>query len=173
MARGTGGLRFGPGGEWKQLDSETVGCVGEPAFCYTGTLQLGLGALLPCRGREALVHGRGAMEWRLWGALPLARQQGGHLDQSALLRYLAEAVCFPPALLPSPHLSWAPAEEDPQHAARAVLTLGGATAAATLRFDGEGRFLELRSDDYWRVMPDGSTARMPWRATGADHQRFM
>ena len=118
----------------------------QPAFCYTGSLSLGLGGLLACRGREALLRGRGAMEWRLWGALPLARSEGGHLDQSALLRWLAEAVCFPPALLPSPHLRWLPAEAgDPPHSARAVVTLGGAAAAATLTFDGEGRFVELRS----------------------------
>lgn len=83
-------MRFEPGGAWKALRSQIVGAVGpEPAFVYTGTVQLGLGCLLPCRGREALLGGRGAMMWRLWGTVPLASSEGGHLDQSALLRWLA------------------------------------------------------------------------------------
>lgn len=155
-----------------RLDSTTVGAVSVPAFCYTGTLQLGLGRLLWCRGREALRRGAGAMQWRLWGALPLARSEGGHLDQSALLRWLAEAVCFPPALQPSRHLVWLPDEADPQRSAVARLTLGATSVTATVSFDGEGRFLELRSDDYWRVTPDGRVARNPWVARGGVHRRF-
>lgn len=172
MARGSGVMRFDRGGAWMRLDSATVGAVAAPAFCYTGTLQLGLGRLLWCRGREALRHGAGAMEWRLWGALPLARGEGGHLDQSALLRWLAEAVCFPPALAPSRHLAWLPAGADPQRSAVARLALGGTSVSATLTFDEEGRFLELRSDDYWRVRPDGGVARSTWVACGAAHRRF-
>lgn len=154
------------------LASSTLGAVSTPAFCYIGTLALGLGPLLWCRGREALLRGTGAMEWRLWGALPLASSRGGHLDQSALLRWLAEAVCFPPALLPSRHLAWLPGVGDAQRSAVAQLTLGGTTATATFTFDEEGRFVELRSQDYWRVMPDGTVARAPWVARGSAHQRF-
>ena len=172
VARGSGVMRFASGGAWMPLDSTTVGAVSVPAFCYTGTLQLGLGRLLWCRGREALRRCCGAMEWRLWSGLPLARSEGGHLDQSALLRWLAEAVCFPPALLPSDHLAWLPAEADPQCSAVARLTLAGTVVTATLTFDDEGRFLELRSDDYWRVTPDGSVARNTWVARGGAHRRF-
>ena len=89
---GSGALRFDSGSGWKALQAGTVAAVGpEPAFCYTGCLQLGLGRLLPCRGREALLQGRGAMAWRLWGAVPLASSESGRLDQSALLRWLAGA----------------------------------------------------------------------------------
>ena len=89
VARGSGGLRFDGGGGWKDLASTTHGAVGAPTLCYTGSLSLGLGGLLWCRGREALLDGRGAMAWRLWGALTLACHEGGRLDQSALLRWLA------------------------------------------------------------------------------------
>lgn len=173
MARGSGALRFDSGGGWKALESETVGALPAPVFCYTGSLSLGLGRLLACRGREALLRGRGAMEWRLWGALRLARSEGGHLDQSALLRWLAEAACFPPALLPSRHLRWLPAQAgDPPHSARAVLTLGSATTTATLTFDGEGRVVELRSEDFWRVAPGGGVTRQPFHARSSRHRRF-
>lgn len=169
MASGVGGLRFDRGGSWKPLRAQTVAAVGpEPAFCYTGCVQLGLGPLLGCSGREMLLRGRGAMEWRLWGAVPLARSQGAHLDQSALLRWLGEAVCFPPALLLSPLLRWTPAAEGegggPDRSARAVLTCRGITVTAVFTFDQEGRFLELHSNDCWRVQPDGSVVQAPWRA---------
>lgn len=84
----------------------------------------------------------------------------------------AEAVCYPPALLPSSFLRWEPCREDLQHSAVAVVEWKGVRASATLSFDGEGRFLELRSRDYWRVMPDGRVAQFPWRARGSNHKRF-
>lgn len=85
---------------------------------------------------------------------------------------VVEAVCYPPALLPSAHLRWLPSESDPEHSAEAVVTCRGSTARATLTFDGEGRFVELLSGDYWRVMPDGGMARTQWRARGSRHRRF-
>ncbi|KAL4436532.1 hypothetical protein ABPG75_003671 [Micractinium tetrahymenae] len=188
VARGAGSLRFEPSGGWKPLAAATIAAVGpDPAFCYTGTVQLVPGWLLPCRGREALLQGRGAMEWRLWGALPLAASQGGRLDHSALLRWLAEAVCFPPALLPSRHLTWLPAAEGegggPARGARAVLRCRGARAVlrcrgvavqALLTFDEQGRFSQLETEDYWRVLPgSGEVVQAPWRARAVGgHKRF-
>jgi hypothetical protein len=44
------------------------------------------------RGQEGYAGGKGHMQWRLWGAVQLTKQEGAHLDQSALVRYLAGAV---------------------------------------------------------------------------------
>lgn len=94
-ARTVGELRFDAKSKWKHIDAITVGLVAEPAFTYTGTLQLGPGSLLWCRGQEGYVGSKGRMEWRLWGAVRLAKQEGPRLDQNALLRYLAgkRAAC--------------------------------------------------------------------------------
>lgn len=106
------------------------------------------------------------------GGVLLARGVGGNVNQSGLLRWIAEAVLFPPALLPSPHLAWQRSEEDPQRSARAVVRWRGTTTSATLTFDGEGRLLRLRSDDYWRVLPGGAVEQFPWVATATEHRRF-
>ncbi len=50
---------------------------------------MGPGKLLWVRGLEGYDGTKGQMEWRLWGAVPLARQAGPQVDSSALVRYLA------------------------------------------------------------------------------------
>ncbi len=53
MARQVGELRFGKGSKWMPIDSQTVAAVQEPAFAYTGTMQVG-----QCIGRGArLIRG--------------------------------------------------------------------------------------------------------------------
>lgn len=171
-ARTVGELRFGKHSKWKHLDAATVAAVNEPAFSYIGTLQMGPGSLLWARGREGYLAGKGDMVWKLWGAMKLTHQSGPHLDQSALVRYLAEAVCFPPALLPSSHLKWLPSPTAPDSCACAVINCGGAAAAATFTFDHLGRVRELRSNDFYRAQPGGRIQRTPWFARTAGFMRF-
>jgi hypothetical protein len=52
-------------------------------------MQMGPGALMWVRGHEGYLGGKGQMQWKLWGAVQLAKQEGPQVDQSALVRYLA------------------------------------------------------------------------------------
>ena len=58
------------------------------------------------------------MLWKLFSAVTLVNFGGREIDQSALVRYLTEAVYFPTALLPSRTLRW---EELDSDSARATL----------------------------------------------------
>ena len=61
------------------------------------------------------------MLWKLFSAVTLVNFGGREIDQSALVRYLTEAVYFPTALLPSRTLRW---EELDADSARATLVSG-------------------------------------------------
>ncbi len=47
-------------------------------------------------GRDGYVDGRGAMAWRLWGAVPFLRRRGTDVDRSAEWRFLGEAMVWLP-----------------------------------------------------------------------------
>jgi hypothetical protein len=81
-------------------------------------------------------------------------------------------VCFPPALLPSPHLKWLPSPTDPDRCASALLSCAGAVVAATFTFDSLGRVQEVRSNDFYRAMPGGRVVRTPWLARASGYMRF-
>ena len=68
------------------------------------------------------------MLWKLFSAITLVNFGGREIDQSALVRYLTEAVYFPTALLPSRTLRW---EELDADSARATLVSPGVPFAAS------------------------------------------
>ena len=127
-----------------------------PGYVWAATISLARG--LSVRGWDAYTRGRGHMLWRLAaGVLPLVSSAAPEVDQSALLRYLADAVYFPSALLPSPLLRW---EAVGDHAARAILSggPGAPTVAAVFHFGPGGEVLCMKTTDRARPLEDGSVA---------------
>lgn len=98
------------------------------------------------RGSDVLRDGRGAMDWRVAGLIPIARDSGADVARSAAGRCAAEGVWLPSALLPGAGVRWE-GEEGPggpvavarvpvagleEQALRIHLGPGGAPAAVTL-----------------------------------------
>ena len=88
--------------------------------------------------------GKGHMLWKLFSALTLVNFGGREIDQSALVRYLSEAVYFPTALLPSRTLRWEPLNDD---SARATLVHGGLCVSAVFYFNARGQIIRLTTAD--------------------------
>ena len=148
------GLRAGEG--WKKVAAVQHAAalpLRPPGYVWAATVWLAPG--LWVRGWDAYAGGRGHMFWRVLSALPLISSAAPEIDQSALLRYLTEAVYYPTALLPSPGLSWTPVGE---HAARATLTAGpgSPTVAAVFHFGPGGEALCAKTEDRARPLEDGS-----------------
>jgi hypothetical protein len=69
---------------------------------------------------DAYVAGEGVLHAEFLGLVPLADLRGTpELAKGELLRYLAEAMWYPTALLPSQGVRWTPIDDN---AARATLT---------------------------------------------------
>jgi hypothetical protein len=81
---------------------------------------------------------------RVLSLIPVAREQGGGLDQGGLLRFLGEVQWFPAAAL-ARYITW---EEVAPDSARATMTWGGITASMTFRFSPGGRLLESSAMRY-------------------------
>jgi hypothetical protein len=112
-------------------------------------------------GVSAFVHdtyllGEGSLHASLLGLFTVAKMSGApENNQGELLRFFAEALWYPTALLPSQGVRW---EVIDDNSARATLTDGATTASAVFQFNADGTIATFRADARYR---DKFTA-MPW-----------
>jgi hypothetical protein len=108
-----------------------------------------VGDRLAVRVRDGYAAGVGSMRAAIAALVPVARQEGTpEIAASALWRYLAEAVWFPTALLPSERLTWTPVDDS---TARATLRDRGATAVADFHFGSRGEVVRVTGSRYRAV----------------------
>jgi hypothetical protein len=112
-------------------------------------------------GVNAFVHdtyllGEGSLHASLLGLFTVAKiPSTPEANQGELLRYFAEALWYPTALLPSQGVRW---EAINDTSARATLTDGATTVSAVFQFNAEGTIDTFRTEARYR---DKLTA-MPW-----------
>lgn len=161
-----GAFRLEPGGAWLPMTAREHLFAGRPAFLWNARIRLAPGV-------HVVVHdfyaaGRGGVDPRLLGAWPLGPAGGPELAQSALLRYLAEAVLLPPALLPGPWLHWEPMDA---HHARAVVRDAGIAVSAVFTFAEDGRITAFETAERYRTVGD-TAVPTPFYGRMADYRRF-
>ena len=97
-----------------------------------GTLVSRVAPLLHVRVRDALFQGRGSGQVSLLSAFTVGADGGTpQMNSGSMHRYLAEAVWYPIALLPSPTLRWTAIN---QTSALATLTNHGVSVSLEFRF---------------------------------------
>ncbi|AKG21222.1 DUF6920 family protein [Calothrix sp. 336/3] len=112
-------------------------------------------------GVNAFVHdtyllGEGSLHASLLGLFTVAKMHGApENNQGELLRFFAEALWYPTALLPSQGVLW---EAINDTSARATLTDGATTVSVVFQFNAEGTIDTFRTEARYR---DKLTA-MPW-----------
>lgn len=132
-----GRFRQGEGRAWMPFTAEEVYTVDPPGFVWSTTMRFAPG--VPILGRDRYAEGRGDIEMRLLGLVPVAEASGEELDRGALLRYLNETMWFPAAVL-GPEITWEAADAN---SAVATMGYGGITASATFVFDDQGRPVDM------------------------------
>ena len=88
------------------------------------------------------------------------------MNSGALHRYLAEAVWYPTALLPSAKLRWSPIDDN---AALATLTDNGITVSLEFRFNATGEVAGIYSPARWGAF-DGGYKQVPWEGHFLEYQ---
>ena len=112
-------------------------------------------------GLNAFVHdtyllGEGSLHASLLGLFSVAKMDSTpESNLGELLRFFAEALWYPTALLPSQGVRW---EAINDNSARATLTDGATTASVVFQFNAEGAISTMRAEARYR---DKLTA-MPW-----------
>jgi hypothetical protein len=84
---------------------------------------------------EVYEAGEGELAVRLWGALPLSRERGPHVDKGEASRYLMELPWVPQAMLANAALEW---RELADTVVEVATPIGGERVAAHLRFGADG-----------------------------------
>jgi hypothetical protein len=137
-----GQFRLGEDQDWMPFTAEQFYTTDPPGFVWTARFQMA--PLLSVTGRDRYAGGEGSIDMRLLSLIPAANKRGGGLNQGALLRYLNETMWFPAAVL-SPYIIW---EAIDAMSARATMSYGGVTAAATFIFDEQGRLTDMVAERY-------------------------
>lgn len=133
----SGRMRTAPHKPWLPFKAVHYVNVDHPGFVWQARVKLAPG--IHMFGLDRYCQGHGFMNIKLLGIIPLVNTKPGpEMDQSTMLRYLAELIWYPTAALNS-YISW---EEIDQHSARAVMSWQGVTAGMVLDFDESG---DLRS----------------------------
>jgi uncharacterized protein DUF6920 len=129
-----GRFRGGAADAWRPFASIEAFAVSPPGFVWDARIRTA--PAITVRVRDAYVAGEASMRAAVLGVVPLVDvRDRPDLAEGALLRYLAEAVWLPTALLPSQGVEWAAIDES---SARATLRDGETTASLEFRFDRLG-----------------------------------
>jgi hypothetical protein len=160
-----GTFRLQPAADWLPMTGRERFFLGRPAFLWSARIRMFPGLVVAVHDHYAL--GEGAVDARLLGVLPVARASGPEVAQSALLRFLGEAVWAPPALLPSPWLRW---EALDAHRARAHIADGALQGSAVFTFDDQGAITGFEAQRY-RMVGDRNVLT-PFYGRTRDYRRF-
>ena len=142
---------------WKPFASTQLVVTRRPGFDWDGRISMLPG--LPVRVHDAYVAGEGILHATLLGLITLADLRGTReMAQGELMRFLAEAPCYPTALLPSQGVRWEAVDED---SARATLTDGDLAVTLLFRFDETGLIASVRAESRGRTV-QGKVVPTPW-----------
>ena len=123
---------------------------------------------VPVRVHDAFIAGEGLLQASLLGLVSVASMEGkGPLAEGELMRYLAEAVWYPTALLPSQGVIWTGRDE---RSALATLTTGETSVTMLFRFNDAGLIESVHADARTRAV-DGVTMETPWQGRHWNYQK--
>ena len=154
----TGTLRTHATAErWTAFEAEHL--VVPPAAGFLWNARVRVAPLLHVRVRDALIDGIGSGQVSLMSAFPVSAATGGlEMDSGSLHRYLAEAVWYPSALLPSSQLHWMPIDATK---ALATLTNNRVSVSLEFRFGDSGEVTGIYTPARWGTFA-GGFKQVPW-----------
>lgn len=151
----SGRMRRAPESPWFPIQAEQHNFYGPlvRTFFIRGRM-LGI----PIVGRDLYAEGQGEMIMRALGLLPVVDQSGEELASSGLVTIFNDMCLLSPSALLDPCVSW---EARDDRSARAALTDGKRTVAATLTFDEDGDLADFVTEDRFMEV-EGHFTRVPW-----------
>lgn len=151
----SGVMRLKEDQPWLPFEAEQYFNVDEPGFVWKAKVKMN--PLLYFAGRDRYLQGRGEMNIKLLSLLPVAAAGGSsEMDQSTLLRYLAEMAWFPTAAL-NDYIKW---EEIDANSARATMNYQGVTGSGVYTFDENGDNVSFFARRYREE--NGQFVLAPW-----------
>ncbi|WP_424004860.1 DUF6544 family protein (plasmid) [Haloarcula salina] len=161
----TGTLRAGDASSrWWPFTATQYVTVDPPGFLWDAAVDVA--PLVSLRVRDSYRDGDGSASVSLGGLVPIdGADPSPELNEGELLRYLAEAVWYPTALLPSQGMEWDAVDDG---TATATLEYGGVSATLAFTFD-DGEVTEVHATDRPRRVDDGYEPT-PWTGRWMDYE---
>lgn len=159
FASQSGGFRAKPEmNEWSKMEAEQYFSSNPRAFVWNSTISIVPGfSINVC---DSYIEGKGEMKGKLLSLFTLIDAQNQReLDEGALQRYLAEAVWFPTALLPSQGVTWSALDG---LKAKATITDFGITASLEFEFNNKGEIISVYTPMRYREV-SGKYEPTPWK----------
>ncbi|MGD0472823.1 MAG: DUF6544 family protein [Candidatus Velthaea sp.] len=152
-------------GSWSPFTAVEHFSVEPPGFLWDARIRMA--AIMPLYVRDGYVANEGAMYGTLAAMVPLVNQCGTPVMASGeLLRYLAEAVLFPTALLPRGGISWSSL---PGNTARVTLADGQTTVSCDVEFGERGEIARISALRYRDGA--GKSGLTPWVGRWSDYHQ--
>lgn len=150
---------------WKPFTSAQIVITSRPGFDWYGKIKMAPG--LWAWVHDAYVAGEGRLTASLSGIIPLMNMRDKkELAEGELMRYLAEAVWYPTALLPSQGVQW---QTEDAHSAWASLIDGDISVSLLFTFNDRGEITRVYSPARGRF--DGKNyIPTPWQGRFWDYQ---
>ncbi len=164
--RQSGNLRERPGQPWTEFEAEQYVVASTPALLWVARLRPF--PLVWIDSRELLVQGRAHMLSKIFSTISSVDRDDDATRRALLLRWMAESVFVPSALLTREGLSWTTLDDD-----RAELTVrdGDIEVHGIFVFDSKGDVLRFESEDRpWTGDSRPQTAM--WIAEFSEHRAF-
>ena len=142
---------------WRPFTSTQVVTTHPPAFDWDGAIRLAPG--LAVFVHDTYLEEQGYLQAKVLGLIEVADlRETPEIAQGELMRYLAEAVWYPTALLPSQGVLWQPIDEC---SALATIEDGSNSASLEFRFAADGLVREVVATARYRAV-DGGFVATPW-----------
>jgi hypothetical protein len=142
---------------WMPFDAEHIVVPVETGFVWNARVQIA--PLIHVRVRDALIDGKGTGKVSLLSAFTVsAATDTPEMNSGSLHRYLAEAVWYPSALMPSSKLQWTQIDTT---RALATLTDHGVTVSLEFTFADTGEVTRIYTPGRWGTFP-GGYRQVPW-----------
>jgi hypothetical protein len=128
-----GEMRIKQNGKWMNFTATQYFNANDPAFIWQTEVQMM--PMVTLAGRDKFADGNGNMLIKVLALINVANSGGdAKINESTMMRYLAEICLFPTAAL-SPYIKW---ETVDSLAAKATMNYKGLTVSGIYRFHGNG-----------------------------------
>jgi hypothetical protein len=162
---GTINMSASGGEQWKPFTSWQRAVVDRPGFLWNGRVVMFPG--LAAHVHDSYIAGVGRLHAALLGLFSVAEVQGGgEIARGELMRYFAEAIWYPTALLPSQGVHWEAVDD---RSANATLVDGPITLTLLFRFDQGGLITSVHADARGSGVGK-DMVMLPWECSASNYQ---
>lgn len=157
-------MRLKSNSNWMSVEAEQYFSIQEPGFIWDAHVKAA--PFISFAGRDKYFEGKGNMLIKILSLVPVANGTGKEINQGTLLRYLAETMWFPTAVLQD-YITW---QEIDDYTAKATMSYKGVTASGIFSFNEKGEVNHFVADRYGDF--NGEYSLETWAIPVSDYKVF-